>query len=168
MGGFFMKKMVLAAMLAAIGVLTSHLIYIPVGVAKCFPMQHAVNVIAAVFLGPWYAVATAFVISLMRNIMGVGSILAFPGSMIGAFIAGVAYMKIRKIEAAVIGEVIGTGFIGGMAAVPMANVFLGTSKAAFALIIPFVVSSMGGAVISYVLLKTSAMDKLKDRYEAHN
>jgi energy coupling factor transporter S component ThiW len=163
-----MKKMVMASMLAAIGVLTSHLVYIPVGVAKCFPMQHAVNVVAAVFLGPWYAVGTAFVISLLRNIMGVGSILAFPGSMIGAFIAGVAFMKVRKIEAAVIGEVIGTGLIGGMAAVPIANVFLGTSKAAFALVIPFVVSSMGGAVISYVLLKTSAMEKLMNSHEARS
>lgn len=163
-----MKKMVLAAMLAAIGVLTSHLVYIPVGVAKCFPMQHAVNVIAAVFLGPWYAVGTAFVISLLRNMMGVGSILAFPGSMIGAFIAGLAFMKVRKVEAAVIGEVIGTGIIGGMAAVPIANAFLGTSKAAFALVIPFVVSSLGGAAISYVLLKTSAIDRMMDRYEARS
>ena len=40
---FFMKKMVLAAMLAAIGVLTSNLIYVPVGIAKCFPMQHMIG-----------------------------------------------------------------------------------------------------------------------------
>jgi energy coupling factor transporter S component ThiW len=87
------KKLTLSALLIAIGTLTAHILYIPVGVAKCFPIQHAINILSAVILGPWYAVANAFLTSLVRNILGTGSLLAFPGSMIGALLAGILYKK---------------------------------------------------------------------------
>ena len=57
------RRLTFAGLLVAIGTLTAHLIYIPAGVSKCFPVQHAINVIAAVLLGPGPAVAIAFVIS---------------------------------------------------------------------------------------------------------
>ena len=155
-----MKKMVMAAMLAALGVLTSHLIYVPVGIAKCFPMQHGVNVIAGVLFGPWYAVGTALTISMIRNLSGTGTILAFPGSMIGAYFAGLFYLKTGKIEAAALGELMGTGIFGALLAVPMANLFLGTSKAAFALVIPFAVSSLGGAMIASIVLKSTVLQQM--------
>ena len=50
------QKMVFASLLVAIGTMVGHVIYIPVGVAKCFPIQHTINVISAVLLGPYYAV----------------------------------------------------------------------------------------------------------------
>lgn len=77
-------KLTLTALLVAIGTLSAHLIYIPAGISKCFPVQHAINVLGAVILGPGYATAAAFVISCLRNMFGTGSLLAFPGSMIGA------------------------------------------------------------------------------------
>ena len=90
-------KLTLAALLVAIGTLSAHLIYIPAGISKCFPVQHAINVLGAVILGPGYATAVAFVISCLRNMFGTGSLLAFPGSMIGACpdfaIAGSALSK---------------------------------------------------------------------------
>ena len=46
------KKLTSAALLIAIGTLSAHLIYIPAGVSKCFPVQHAINVLGAVLLGP--------------------------------------------------------------------------------------------------------------------
>jgi len=155
-----MKKMVLAAMLAAIGVLTSNLIYVPVGIAKCFPMQHMINVIAGVFLGPWYATGTAFTISMIRNLSGTGTLLAFPGSMIGAFLAGLLYQKTGKSGAAALGEVLGTGFLVALLAVPMANLLMGASKGAIAFVVPFAVSSVGGALIAYGMLKTTVLYKL--------
>lgn len=155
-----MKKMVLAAMLAAIGVLTSGLIYVPVGIAKCFPMQHMINVIAGVLLGPWYAAGTAFTISMIRNLSGTGTLLAFPGSMIGAFLAGLLYQKTGKFGGAALGEVLGTGFLGALLAVPMANLLMGASKGAIAFVIPFAVSSMGGALIALVMLKTTVLCKM--------
>lgn len=75
------RKLTSAALLIAIGTLSAHLIYIPAGVSKCFPVQHAINVMGAVLLGPDYAVAIGFIIACLRNVLGTGSLLAFPGSM---------------------------------------------------------------------------------------
>ena len=64
-----LKKTVTAAMLAALTVALSGF-YIPIGVSKCYPIQHMVNVLCAVFLGPGYGVMAAFCTSLIRNLMG--------------------------------------------------------------------------------------------------
>lgn len=74
------QKLTLMAMLVAIGTLSSHVFWIPAGVAKAFPVQHAINVIAGVTLGPFPAMVVAFSIGLLRNLFGVGSLLAFPGA----------------------------------------------------------------------------------------
>ena len=60
------RKLTSAALLIAIGTLSAHLIYIPAGVSKCFPVQHAINVMGAVLLGPDYAVAIGFIIACLR------------------------------------------------------------------------------------------------------
>ena len=74
------KKLALAGVLCAVAVVGSMLQF-PVFGSQCAPVQHMVNVICAVFLGPGYGVAVAFLASLLRNIFGLGSLLAFPGSM---------------------------------------------------------------------------------------
>ena len=51
-------KLVLAGILVAVAVAASSF-SIPVGVTKCLPVQHLVNVLAAVLLGPWYGVIMA-------------------------------------------------------------------------------------------------------------
>ena len=81
------KKLALAAVFAAIAVVGSTF-SVPVFGSKCAPVQHLVNVLCAVFLGPAYGVAAAFIASVIRNLMGLGSLLAFPGSMCGAFLSG--------------------------------------------------------------------------------
>ncbi|HHW92421.1 MAG TPA: energy coupling factor transporter S component ThiW, partial [Firmicutes bacterium] len=73
------QKLTLAALFIAIATLTGHVLYIPAGFSKCFPIQHTINILAAVLLGPWYGVSIAFVTSLLRNILGTGTLLAFPG-----------------------------------------------------------------------------------------
>ena len=55
-----LRKIVMTAVLAAIAVACSPL-SVPVGASKCFPVQHLVNIIGGVFLGPLYAAAAAFV-----------------------------------------------------------------------------------------------------------
>ena len=60
------KKMVVTAMLIGITVALSPL-SIPVGTSRCFPVQHMMNVIIAVILGPGYGVSAAFVTSVIRN-----------------------------------------------------------------------------------------------------
>ena len=149
------RKLTSAALLIAIGTLSAHLIYIPAGVSKCFPVQHAINVLGAVLLGPDYAVAIAFIISCLRNMFGTGSLLAFPGSMIGALLAGLAFKRWQSIPAAMAGEVFGTGILGGLCAWPVAILFMGKSAgdvAFYAYIVPFLISTVGGAIISAFLI----------------
>lgn len=160
-------KLTLTAMFVAIGTLTSHLIYIPIGFTKVFPIQHFINVLSAVILGPGYAVLQALTISLLRNMMGTGSIFAFPGSMIGAFLAAYLYQKYKKVSFAFFGEVIGTGILGGLACYPIATLLLGQEAALFGFIPAFLVSSLAGSIIGFILLtflmKNPAFKSLQQR-----
>jgi energy coupling factor transporter S component ThiW len=145
------RKLTTAALLVTLGVLSAHIISIPIGVSRVFPVQHAINVLAAVLFGPAYAVVVAFLTSLLRNILGTGSLLAFPGSMIGAFLAGVFYMATKKSPFALVGEILGTGILGALVAYPIARYFLGAEVAVFFYIVPFALSSVVGAVIGYII-----------------
>jgi protein ThiW len=162
------KKLVLAAMFVAVGVVLSPL-NIPLGVSKCFPTQHIINVLLAVFLGPAYGVGAAFSTSLIRNILGTGTLLAFPGSMVGAFICGMAYKYTKKIWMTCISEVIGTGIIGGILAFPVARLIMGKDVAFFTFVIPFLVSTTGGSLIAAFLIfsmeKMKLIDLLKHQME---
>ena len=146
------KKLALAGMMTALGVCLSAF-SIPVGASKCFPIQHLLNVLAGVFLGPGYAVGFSFCTALIRNLIGTGSLLAFPGSMVGAFCCAVLYKYTKKIPLALAGEVIGTGILGGMLCYPVAKLFLGNGEAAlFTYVLPFFISTLGGSLIAAVLL----------------
>jgi energy coupling factor transporter S component ThiW len=147
------QKLTLTAMMVAIGTLTSHMLFIPLGIVKVFPVQHFINVLSAVLLGPYYALAQAFGISLLRNLMGTGSVFAFPGSMIGALLAAYLFKKTKKMGFAFAGEVVGTGILGAIACYPIATLFLGKEAALFGLVPAFFVSSLAGAAIGFVLLK---------------
>ena len=108
-----LKKLTISAMLVAVAVVLSSF-SIPIGPSRCFPIQHMVNVLAAVFLGPVYGVSMAFCTALIRNLLGTGSLLAFPGSMVGAFVSAMIFKYTRSKIGAYLGEVIGTGILGGM------------------------------------------------------
>ncbi|MGN0708462.1 MAG: energy coupling factor transporter S component ThiW [Faecalibacterium sp.] len=148
------KKLALAGMLCAVAVVGS-LFSFPMFGSKCAPVQHMVNILCAVLLGPWYGVGTAFVSSLLRNILGLGSLMAFPGSMIGALLCGVMYWKTGKLLPTLLAEVFGTGVLGGLCAYPVAILLMGKSAsdiAFYAYIVPFLISTAAGAVLSGVLL----------------
>ena len=146
------KNIARAVILVAIAVALSPF-FIPVGISKCFPAQHMVNVLAAVMLGPWYAVVIALVAGSIRNILGLGTLLAFPGGMIGALLAGLAYQAFRNVYLAGLGELIGTGLLGALASAWMVGpLFMGKSMAVGTLIIAFSVSTLGGTIIGILAL----------------
>lgn len=145
------KKLSLSGMFVALGLVCSAF-YIPMGASKCFPVQHMINVLAGVLLGPVYGVGIAFGTSFLRVIMGTGTLLAFPGSMIGAFFCGLLYQKTKKLSFAYMGEIVGTGIIGALVAYPVAILIMGKEAAMFAYLLPFLVSSFGGASISIVFI----------------
>jgi len=147
-----LKKLTLSALLVALGTLSAAAVVIPFAGARLFPVQHAINVVAAVWLGPLYAVLTAFSISVLRNLLGTGSLLAFPGSMIGALVAGLVYQRTRCTLKAVLGEVLGTGVLGALVAFPVAKYILGRDIAAFVFVMPFFFSSLLGSLVAYALV----------------
>lgn len=148
------KKMCVAGILCAVAVVGS-MFSVPVFGSKCAPVQHMVNILCAVLLGPWYGVAVAFGASLLRNLMDLGSLLAFPGSMFGALLCGMAYWKFKNIPVTLFAEVFGTGILGGLCAYPIAIALMGVSAgevAFYAYVIPFLVSTAGGALLSAILI----------------
>ncbi len=149
------KRVAVAGLLCAVAVVGSMFITFPVFGSKCAPVQHMVNVLCAVFLGPWYGVGVAFGASLLRNLLGVGSLMAFPGSMCGALLCGLVFWKTRNLPATLVAEVIGTGVIGGLAAYPIAILFMNADAAQlafYAYIIPFLISTVAGSVLAGILV----------------
>ena len=127
------QKLAISGVLIALAVVLSGF-SIPIGASKCFPIQHMVNVIA-------------------------GTLLAFPGSMVGALCCGLAFRYIfpkwsfaKRVPIAFLGEIIGTGILGAMAAFPIATFVMGKEAALFTYVIPFGVSTVGGALIASVLM----------------
>ena len=125
------KKLALAGMFCALCVVGSVFSF-PMFGSKCAPVQHMVNVLCAVLLG-------------------LGSLMAFPGSMFGALLCGLAYHKTKNLIATVVGEVFGTSILGGLCAWPVAIFLMGKSAADiafYAYIVPFLISTAVGAVIA--------------------
>ncbi|MCQ2496546.1 MAG: energy coupling factor transporter S component ThiW [Lachnospiraceae bacterium] len=151
------KKLTLTAIFAAIAVVGSIFVSFPLFGSKCAPIQHMVNVFCAIFVGPWYGLGCAFVASLIRNIFGIGTLLAFPGSMCGALLAGLIYKIIKKRWGAYIGEVFGTSVIGGMLSYPMAVLLMDNATATlFTYVIPFLISTAVGTIIAIVIVEVMA------------
>jgi energy-coupling factor transport system ATP-binding protein len=148
------RKVARAVILVAIGVALSPFTSIPIGIAKINPAQHFVNVLGAVLLGPWWAIGIALIIGILRNALGTGTLLAFPGGMIGAFIAGFFYRYSQNIYIAALGEIIGTGLLGAIAsALIVAPVLMKKGMAMGALIITFSGSTLLGSIIGVLALK---------------
>ncbi|GEP84307.1 substrate-specific component ThiW of thiazole ECF transporter [Staphylococcus piscifermentans] len=146
------RKLTLTSMFIAINVVLSSIIVIPLGPIKAAPVQHMINVLCAVFVGPWYGLAQAFLSSVIRMIFGTGSAFAFPGSMVGVLLASLLYRYRKHLFMAAMGEVIGTGLIGSFMCIPLAWIIGLHSIAIKPLMLAFITSSALGAFISYVLL----------------
>ena len=164
------KKLAVAGVLCALAVVGSMFFTFPVLGSKCSPTQHLVNVLCAVFLGPWYGVAAAFAASLLRNLLGVGSVVAFPGSMCGALLCGLVCWKTKNLPATLIAEVLGTGVLGGLAAYPVAKELMGLTPETYTVyIVPFLISTAAGSILAgllvYALQKNGALKSMQSALE---
>ena len=166
------RKLALAGIFCAVAVVGS-LFSFPVFGSKCAPVQHMVNILCAVLLGPAYGVGVAFCASLIRNLLGLGSLMAFPGSMIGALLCGLVYWKMRKILPTLVAEVFGTAVLGGLCAYPVAVLLMGQSAgdiAFYAYIVPILISTAGGSILSgilvYSLQKAGVLKTMQDKINA--
>lgn len=161
------KKLASAGIFCAIAVVGSMFSF-PVFGSRCAPVQHMVNILCAVLLGPGYGVAVAFSASLIRNMLGLGSLMAFPGSMFGALLCGLVYKKTQSLAGTLIGEVAGTSILGGLSAYPVAILLMGQNAselAFYAYVVPFLISTAGGAVIAAIVLFSLKKASLIDRMQ---
>lgn len=148
------RKLTIMALLVAIAVAGSTFISIPTGIARAYPVQHAINVISAILLGPLPTIMMAFATAIIRIITGTGSLLAIPGSVIGALFASLAYKYSGKMWLAGVGEMFGTGILASLVAVPYAHLLMGTSVAALFFMPAFLTSSIIGATLGVVIAKS--------------
>lgn len=167
------QRLGLTAALVALGVALSAFA-LPIGPARVFPFQHLVNVVAGVMVGPLYAVVAALSISIIRNALGTGTILAFPGSIFGALLVGLAYHRLRRSDAAAFLEPVGTVLLGATtgylliagldgpttllgivrALPPSPQAYLGlVPPGLLALMAAFAASSIPGAILGYLALR---------------
>jgi len=147
------RRTAYAVVLAALAVALSP-ISIPIGIAKLSPTQHLINVLAGALLGPWWGLGVALVTSVVRNALGLGTPLAFPGSIFGVVLAGLAYRATRNAYFTALGEVIGTGLIGAsVGALVVAPYIMNRPLGLAALIVPFLLSALLGAALGVLGLQ---------------
>lgn len=127
-------------------------ISIPVGPTKIFPLQHTINAIAGVLIGPW-AVISALIAAIVRFSTGMGTIYAFPGSPFGALVVAVIF-KVTKKDFSALFEPLGTVFIGGtLSGLLMAPFISANAPTVWFFWTAFAASCIPGAVLGYFILK---------------
>lgn len=156
------KKIALAAVLVAVTVVLSP-IHFYIGTSKCFPAQHMVNGIAGVLIGPWYAAMMALFTGVIRNMMGIGTLHAFPGGIPGALVVGFVYRYVKKTDLAALAEPLGTVFIGATISALVVAPYLGKAFTIAFWWVAFAASSIPGSILGYIVLKALRMSGISDR-----
>ena len=133
------RRLALAGVFTALAIVGSFLSF-PVAGSKCAPVQHIINILAAVML---------------RNLLGLGSMMAFPGSMVGALCCELVYSICHKLSLTCLAEALGTGILGGLAAYPVAVYIMGITPAGiFVYVVPFLISTIAGSILAFLLITT--------------
>lgn len=125
--------MTVTAIFIAIGVLLAPFVSFPFGGARVFPLQHLINVLLSVLVGWRYSTAGAFCISSI------------------------------SIWGAIIGEIVGTGLLGGLIAYPVAAFVLDSKVVAlWFFIVAFLPNTCIGAACGAVLYKVLPIRKFAE------
>ena len=132
------------------------------------PMAHLINITAAVLLGPVDAFVVAVLIGIIRMaLMGIPP-LALTGAVFGALLSGILYrVSNKKIWAAVLGEIIGTGIIGAIVSYPVMAFLWGREGLTWLFYVPsFICGTLIGgsiaALLLYQLQRAGMLRKMQD------
>ena len=121
------RRLALAGVFTALAIVGSFLSF-PVAGSKCAPVQHIINILVAVTLGPWYSVGIAFC-------------------------CGLVYSICHKLSLTCLAEALGTGILGGLAAYPVAVYIMGITPAGiFVYVVPFLISTIAGSILAFLLI----------------
>jgi len=156
------RKMVLAALFACLAFVLNTCVWFP----AMAPFQHFVDVLAAAFLGPWYACASAFLCGVMRMMSG-RTIQAVTGAVFGPILGGLLYRKTKNFGLLFAGEVVGTGFCGAMASYPLMKWLYGLDAQSPFYYIPFytpsaVVGAAMGVAVLLVLKRSGTLERMQN------
>jgi len=154
--------MVLAALFACLAFVLNTCVWFP----AMAPFQHFVDVLAAAFLGPWYACASAFLCGVMRMMSG-RTIQAVTGAVFGPILGGLLYRKTKNFGLLFAGEVVGTGFCGAMASYPLMKWLYGLDAQSPFYYIPFytpsaVVGAAMGVAVLLVLKRSGTLERMQN------
>lgn len=170
------KKISLLATYTALGVSLSPFFWFPFITTKAYPTQHFINVLSGITIGPWWGAVAAIFIGTVRNMLGIGTLYAFPGGIPGAILVGLGYkltkhMRNRFIKHSVAFlEPLGTVLIGGTFSLLIFAPLIGDvrlvgmiEKQGILTILPifwtgWAASSVPGSIIGYVVIL--ALDRL--------
>lgn len=103
------QKVILTALFIALSFVLSTVIVFP----NMAPIQHVMNVLGAVFLGPWYNALSAFLSGGLRMVMGGRPFIATSG-WVGALLSGLVYHKTQNKTLTVITEIVGSGILSAI------------------------------------------------------
>ena len=162
---FPIKKMVLCAIFASLAFVLNTFVYFP----AMAPFQHFVDVVAAVFLGPWWACLSAFLCGIMRMMSG-RTIQAVTGAIFGPILGGILWKKTKNIYLVCVGEIIGTGLLGALASYPLMKWFYALDAQSPFYYIPYytpsaVVGAAMGVAVLLILKRSGAMKRLQEQLE---
>ena len=154
------RKMILTAMFACLAFVLNTFVYFP----AMAPFQHFVDVLAAVFVGPWYALAAARLGGILRRLSG-RTIQAVAGAIFGPILGGLLYRKFHNFWVVLLGEAVGTGFVGAMVSYPLMKLFYGLDAQSPFYYIPFytpsaVVGGCMGVAVLLILKRTGMLDRM--------
>jgi energy coupling factor transporter S component ThiW len=157
MSAINIKKVSLATMLIALGVVLAPYLWFPILDTKAYPGQHLVNAIGGVLLGPFWAAFIALCIGIVRMSIGWGTIFSIPGGMPGGFVVGCFCWLLRKYagryaELAAFTEPIGTIFIGGTLAVYLFAPLVGREMVLIPIWVGWAFSCIPGATFGFITL----------------
>lgn len=92
------KKLTVVIVFAALAMAMSPFTVFVVFGTKANPTQHLINAILGVFVGPFWAVVAALIVGTMRNLLGVGTLFAFPGGIPGGLVVGSVYWILKRLR----------------------------------------------------------------------
>jgi len=134
-GAANIKKLALVIVFSALGVAISPFTWFVVFGTKANPTQHMINAILGVLVGPFWAAIAAIFIGAIRNMLGMGTLYAFPGGIPGGIVVGTAYLVLKRLRRSektrlisALTESIGTLLIGVPLALFLMAPWIGTKS----------------------------------------